>query len=58
VELNDGRKGVVVKQNSSLSDRPVLRILEDNGDQVQPYEINLEEELSIVITGCDTTFKK
>ena len=58
VELNDGRKGVVVKQNSSLSDRPVLRILEDNGDHVQPYEINLEEELSIVITGCDTTFKK
>ena len=36
VELNDERKGVVVKQNSSLSDRPVLRILEDNGDHVQP----------------------
>ena len=53
-----GEKGVVVKQNSSLSDRPVLRILVDNGDRVQPYEINLEEELSTVITGCDTTFKK
>lgn len=57
VELNDGRKGVVVKQNPTLSDRPMVRVLEDNGSKVQPYEINLEEKLSVVITGCDTTFK-
>lgn len=56
VELNDGRKGVVVKQNPSLSDRPLIRILEDNGSVIEPYEINLAEKLSIVITGCDTTF--
>lgn len=58
VELNDGRKGVVVQQNIALSDRPVVRILEDNGATVPPYELNLEKELSLVITGCDTTFKE
>jgi hypothetical protein len=58
VELNDGRKGVVVQQNASFSDRPIVRILEENGHQINPYEINLEKELSIVVTGCDTTFKK
>ncbi|WP_428911143.1 HD-GYP domain-containing protein [Niallia sp. Krafla_26] len=58
VELNDGRKGVVVKQNAALSDRPIVRILEENGEQVEPYELNLEEKLSFVIIGCDTTFKE
>jgi HD-GYP domain-containing protein (c-di-GMP phosphodiesterase class II) len=58
VELNDGRKGVVVQQNASLSDRPIVRILEESGHEINPYEINLEKELSIVVTGCDTTFKK
>lgn len=57
VELNDGRKGVVVQQNVSLSDRPIVRVLEENGCKISPYEINLEKELSVVVTGCDTTFK-
>jgi hypothetical protein len=52
------RKGVVVQQNASFSDRPIVRILEENGHEINPYEINLEKELSIVVTGCDTTFKK
>ena len=56
VELNDGRKGVVVKQNV-LSDRPTVRILEEQGHPITPYEISLMEKLSVVITGCDTTFK-
>ncbi|MCQ6276555.1 HD-GYP domain-containing protein [Bacillus sp. V3B] len=58
VELNDGRKGVVVRQNVALSDRPIVRILEENGHEMTPYEINLEKELSVVVTGCDITFKK
>lgn len=57
VELNDGRKGVVVQQNVSLSDRPIVRVFEENGCKISPYEINLEKELSVVVTGCDTTFK-
>lgn len=57
VELSDGRKGVVVKQNKHISNRPVIRILEEEGEEVTPYEIDLVEELSVVISGCDTTFR-
>lgn len=57
VELSDGRKGVVSKQNKHMSDRPVIRILEENGEAVTPYELDLLEKLSVVITGCDTTFR-
>jgi putative nucleotidyltransferase with HDIG domain len=57
VELNDGRKGVVAKQNVMISDRPIVRILEEDGKSVHPYEIDLSTELSIIVTGCDTTFK-
>jgi HD-GYP domain-containing protein (c-di-GMP phosphodiesterase class II) len=58
VELNDGRKGVVAEQNVGLSDRPVVRILEESGQAVNPYELNLEKELTVIVTGCDTTFKR
>jgi putative nucleotidyltransferase with HDIG domain len=56
--LNDGRKGVVSQQNIGLSERPIIRILEENNQPVQqPYELDLKKELSLVITGCDTTMK-
>lgn len=58
VELSDGRKGVVSKQNKHLSDRPIVRILEDKGKEVSPYELDLMGKLSVVIIGCDTTFFK
>ncbi|MDZ5472138.1 HD-GYP domain-containing protein [Bacillus sp. 31A1R] len=58
VELNDGRLGVVSNQNNGLSDRPIVRVLEENGISVCPYELDLSKELSVMITGCDTTFPK
>lgn len=58
VELNDGRKGVVCRQNTGLSDRPVVRILEEGGRSTDPYEVDLRAELNSMITGCDTTFVK
>lgn len=57
VELNDGRKGVVVKQNTSFSERPFVRIIEEYSRSIEPYEINLADELSTIVTGCDTTCK-
>ncbi|WP_174728384.1 HD-GYP domain-containing protein [Mesobacillus harenae] len=57
VELNDGRKGVISGQNKGLSERPIIRILEEAGSRVNPYEIDLKTNLSLMITGCDTTFK-
>ncbi|MBU8880810.1 HD-GYP domain-containing protein [Bacillus sp. FJAT-29790] len=56
VELNDGRKGIVSEQNIGLGDRPIIRILQHNGEKVAPYSIDLKTELSITITGCDTAF--
>ncbi|WP_442595976.1 HD-GYP domain-containing protein [Neobacillus sp. D3-1R] len=59
VELNDGRKGVVSQQNAGLCDRPIIRILEEDGQPIpQPYELDLKKELSYMITKCDTTMKK
>ncbi|WP_102273970.1 HD-GYP domain-containing protein [Cytobacillus massiliigabonensis] len=56
VELNDGRKGIVTGQNIGLGDRPIIRIMEHNGEQVPPYELDLKVELNVVITECDTAF--
>ncbi|HYK72487.1 MAG TPA: HD-GYP domain-containing protein [Pseudoneobacillus sp.] len=59
VELSDGRKGVVSKQNVGLSDRPIIRILEEQGKPIlDTYELDLKSELSLIITKCDTTMKK
>ncbi|WP_423408078.1 HD-GYP domain-containing protein [Heyndrickxia sp. MSNUG] len=57
VLLSDGRKGVVAAQNPGLSERPVVRILEENGLRVAPYEINLKTNLSLMIVSCDTILK-
>lgn len=58
VELSDGRKGVVSKQNRYVSNRPVVRILEENGQDVSPYDVDLLTEMTVVITGCDTSFRE
>jgi putative nucleotidyltransferase with HDIG domain len=57
VILSDGRKGVVAAQNPGLSERPVVRVLEGNGKRVEPYEIDLKVNLSIMIVSCDTIIK-
>lgn len=53
--LSDGRKGIVVRQNEGLSERPIIRVTEENNEVCKPYEIDLKEELSVVITETDTT---
>ncbi|MCA0971752.1 HD-GYP domain-containing protein [Halobacillus litoralis] len=55
VELNDGRKGIVVSQNPALCDRPIIRIFEEDGYEIeQKYDIDLSEQLSVVVKNCDT----
>ncbi|MEK3991864.1 MULTISPECIES: HD-GYP domain-containing protein [Robertmurraya] len=58
VILDDGRKGVVSKQNMGVSDRPIVRIIEENGKDTDPYELDLSVSLSTMIVECDTTFPK
>ncbi|WP_163971567.1 HD-GYP domain-containing protein [Oceanobacillus halotolerans] len=53
VDLSDGRNGVVAKQNKFIGDRPVIRILKENGEMVSnPYEVDLATVLNITITAC------
>ncbi|SDK07449.1 HD-GYP domain-containing protein [Sediminibacillus albus] len=55
VDLSDGRSGIVAKQNNYLSERPVVRVLEENGQTVScPYEIDLAESLNVMVTSCYT----
>ncbi|MFD1737734.1 HD-GYP domain-containing protein [Bacillus salitolerans] len=59
VTLNNGLSGVVVKQNSGYCDRPFIRILENDGVELQePYEVNLKDRLDLVIVECILADKK
>ncbi|MET3193612.1 HD-GYP domain-containing protein [Bacillus sp. OAE603] len=59
VQLNDGRRGIVARQNAASTDRPIIRIIEENGYEVSiPYEVNLFDDLHLLITECDTTLKQ
>jgi len=56
VELNDGRRGIIAKQNAGFSTRPIIRILQNGDDRIdQPYEVNLLEVLDLVITKTDVS---
>lgn len=58
VLLNDGSAGIVVKQNIGFSDRPIVRILEKNGQEVTPYDVDLTKKLNVVVSKCEITFQK
>ncbi|OEH93962.1 HD-GYP domain-containing protein [Bacillus solimangrovi] len=56
VELSDQRKGIVIRSNPGLSERPIIRIIEEAGRQCgKPYELDLSKDLNTVITGADLT---
>lgn len=51
VMLSNGIEGYVVKQNKNFPDRPVLRVTydKDKGENIEPYEIDLVEDINVVI---------
>jgi putative nucleotidyltransferase with HDIG domain len=54
VTLNSGELAVVVDLNASAPHRPVVRVLEDeNGQEIEPYEIDLSKKLSVMITAVN-----
>ncbi|MCA1055532.1 HD-GYP domain-containing protein [Rossellomorea aquimaris] len=58
VELNDGKKGIVTDQNKGLTERPVIRVLEDKGEMLtSPYELDMKHELDKVIIGFDPDYE-
>lgn len=52
VDLSDGRSGVVARQNNHLCDRPIVRILKEQGVEVDPYEVDLSKHSNIVVENC------
>lgn len=55
VELSTGERGVVVRINPAVPQRPVIRILENEAKErlSQPYEIDLSEKLTLFINRVD-----
>ncbi|MCM3361947.1 HD-GYP domain-containing protein [Niallia sp. Sow4_A1] len=54
VKLSNGEKGIVCKQNKGMNERPIIRIIEQDGKEIPPYDLDLKEDFSILITECDT----
>ncbi|TYR78679.1 HD-GYP domain-containing protein [Priestia megaterium] len=58
VTLNDARKGIVSKQNDGLSDRPFVRILEENNKPLkETYEVDLKKNPTVMIVDSDLTLR-
>jgi len=54
--LNDGRKALVVQQHKLNSERPMVRIIEENGVKVsRPYYVDLNKELTMTVVDTETT---
>ncbi|MBU9722149.1 MULTISPECIES: HD-GYP domain-containing protein [Bacillaceae] len=58
VELSDGKEGVVSKQNGEMTSRPVIRVLKENGENVEPYDFDLMSELNVTIVSCETSLNQ
>lgn len=58
VVLSNRCKGVVIKQNGEMTTRPVVRVFEENGRNVTPYEIDLLKKLDVTIVECETTLSQ
>jgi hypothetical protein len=59
VTLNNGMKGIVVKQNHGLSERPIVRILENDRTELDsPYDLDLSKELSVLIVETEMRSNK
>ena len=52
VKLNDNRLGIVAKQNKSICDRPVIRIIKEEDEDVTPYNLDLSKEHNLMIEEC------
>lgn len=53
VQLSDKRTAVVVKQNTPLHERPIVRVFKENGIEVTPYDLDLAVKLDVMISKYD-----
>ncbi|GAV26132.1 HDIG domain-containing protein [Carboxydothermus islandicus] len=50
VLLNNGLEGIVTGTPVGFPDRPVIRVIADNGRPVEPYYLSLAEEYKLMVT--------
>ncbi|TWI60088.1 HD-GYP domain-containing protein [Halalkalibacter nanhaiisediminis] len=56
VTLSDGRIGIVIKQNKELSTHPVVRIISEDGEELEsPYDLDLTKQLNVTIVETEST---
>lgn len=53
VGLSDGRTGIVVRQNKAFPTRPIVRIIADKGNPLQPFDIDLMDYTNLTIVECE-----
>jgi putative nucleotidyltransferase with HDIG domain len=56
VTLNNGYVGIVVKNNAGLPERPIIRVVEIEGQRLQDekvYDVDLKKSLTVEIINCD-----
>lgn len=54
VRLSDQSIGIVSKQNSNMPLRPVVRVIQNGvGKEMEPYEVDLMKELSIIVVESE-----
>ncbi|MGP4040598.1 HD-GYP domain-containing protein [Gracilibacillus sp. D59] len=53
VYLSDGSEGVVAQQNYQMFERPIIRVLKENGLKVKPYDLDLSKVLDVMIVNTD-----
>lgn len=51
VELNNGARAIVVRQNKKLSNRPVVRVISNGDEAVTPYDLDLAKQLNVTVVG-------
>lgn len=57
IQLSDQRTAIVVMQNKYLNNRPIVRIIKENNEQVTPYEIDLSQCLDVTVIGHELNYK-
>lgn len=58
VTLSNCCKGIVVRQNGEMTTRPVIKVVEEKGKPVNPYEIDLMKKLDVTIVACETALNQ
>ncbi|MCL6445221.1 MAG: HD-GYP domain-containing protein [Alicyclobacillus sp.] len=53
VQLSNGLMGVVARINPGNFQRPVVLVMEEQGNAIKPYELDLSSHLDVTVVGCD-----